>query len=61
MLSKAPEFNLPEAPGKTVASDFSSQAGPTVILFFPLAFSGVCTMVTCAPVALGTPHQVPAS
>lgn len=48
MISMATEFTLPEAPGKTVASDFAAQAGPTVILFFPLAFSGVCTAACSA-------------
>ena len=41
----APSISLPEAPGQMVDIDWS--AGPTVILFFPLAFSGVCTEEFC--------------
>ena len=41
----APAISLPEGPGQTVDVDWS--AGPTVILFFPLAFSGVCQEEFC--------------
>ena len=41
----APLISLPEGPGQQVDVDWS--AGPTVILFFPLAFSGVCTDEFC--------------
>ncbi|MEC8320870.1 MAG: redoxin domain-containing protein [Planctomycetota bacterium] len=41
----APSISLAEAPGQTVDVDWS--AGPTVILFFPLAFSGVCQEEFC--------------
>lgn len=43
MMDRAPDFSLPDRPGSVIGSDFGAQAGPTVILFFPLAFSGVCT------------------
>lgn len=42
----APSIALPEGPGQNVEIDWS--AGPTVILFFPLAFSGVCTEELCS-------------
>ena len=42
----APSISLPEAPGQMVEIDWS--AGPTVVLFFPLAFSGVCTDEFCS-------------
>ena len=41
----APAISLPEGPGQMVDIDWS--AGPTVILFFPLAFSGVCAEEFC--------------
>lgn len=41
----APSISLPEGPGQTVDIDWS--AGPTVVLFFPLAFSGVCSEEFC--------------
>lgn len=43
MMDRAPDFSLPDRPGSVIGSDFGAQSGPTVILFFPLAFSGVCT------------------
>jgi peroxiredoxin len=43
----APVFTLPEAPGKTVEVDAAKSGGPVVVLFFPLAFSGVCTEEFC--------------
>lgn len=44
----APAFALPEAPGKIV--DLAGRIGerPVVLLFFPLAFSSVCTAEMCA-------------
>ena len=44
----APTFALPEAPGRTV--DLADRLGerPVVLLFFPLAFSSVCTAEMCA-------------
>ncbi len=39
----APTFQLPCAPGQLVESDYRNQRGPTLVLFFPFAFSGVCT------------------
>lgn len=44
----APAFELPEKPGQTV--DLASVIGrePVVLLFFPLAFSPVCTDEMCA-------------
>ena len=44
---KAPAFELPEAPGQLV--DVGAQFGtaPVVLLFFPLAFSPVCTTEFC--------------
>ena len=44
----APEFALPAAPGETV--DVGERIGrrPVVLLFFPLAFSSVCTEELCA-------------
>ena len=44
----APPFSLQEAPG--VIADVGACFGnePVVILFFPLAFSGVCTEEFCA-------------
>ncbi|MAC20174.1 MAG: peroxiredoxin [Phycisphaerae bacterium] len=41
----APKIALSDAPGHVVEIDWSH--GPTVILFFPLAFSGVCTEELC--------------
>lgn len=45
---KAPGFALPAAPGAIV--DVGAQIGerPVVLLFFPLAFSSVCTEELCA-------------
>lgn len=39
----APTFELPEAPGQTVDLADRIGARPVVLLFFPLAFSSVCT------------------
>lgn len=41
----APKIALSDAPGHVVDIDWSH--GPTVILFFPLAFSSVCTDELC--------------
>ena len=43
----APVFTLPEAPGSLVEVDASKTGAPIVVLFFPLAFSGVCTEEFC--------------
>ena len=45
---RAPGFALPSAPGDVV--DVSARIGerPVVLLFFPLAFSSVCTAELCA-------------
>lgn len=44
----APRFTLPSAPGEMV--DVGARIGerPIVLLFFPLAFSSVCTTEMCA-------------
>ena len=44
----APVFVLPEAPGRTVDLAARIGARPVVLLFFPLAFSSVCTAEMCA-------------
>lgn len=44
----APTFALPEAPGQTVDLADRIGKGPVVLLFFPLAFSSVCTAELCA-------------
>lgn len=43
----APRFSLPDGPGREV--DVGAEIGrrPVVLLFFPLAFSSVCTKVMC--------------
>ena len=48
--SAAPDFSLPPAPGpdRVALSDHAGR--PVVLLFFPLAFSGVCTAELCAVV-----------
>jgi len=45
---RAPVFALPAAPGEVV--DVGARIGrrPVVLLFFPLAFSSVCTAELCA-------------
>lgn len=44
---QAPAFSLPAAPGpdRVTLSEFRGR--PVVLLFFPLAFSGVCTEEMC--------------
>ncbi|MEJ2152866.1 MAG: redoxin domain-containing protein [Gemmatimonadota bacterium] len=45
---KAPPFTLPDQPGSEI--DVGERIGqrPVVLLFFPLAFSSVCTTEMCA-------------
>ena len=43
----APVFSLPEAPGQEVDVGAAFAEGPVVLLFFPLAFSPVCTAELC--------------
>lgn len=45
--SPAPEFSLAPAPGPGRVSRSDFEGKPLVILFFPLAFSGVCTEEMC--------------
>ena len=44
---KAPVFELPEGPGQMVDIGSEIESGPVVLLFFPLAFSSVCTEELC--------------
>lgn len=44
----APRFALPAAPGEIVDVGARMDTGPVVLLFFPLAFSSVCTEELCA-------------
>lgn len=44
----APDFELPAAPGRTVRLREPLEDGPVVLLFFPLAYSEVCTRELCA-------------
>jgi len=45
----APDFSLVPSPGADpVSLSALRQEGPVVVLFFPLAFSGVCTDELCA-------------
>ena len=44
---KAPTFALPQAPGEVVDMADVFGTGPVVLLFFPLAFSPVCTTEFC--------------
>ncbi len=43
----APTFTLPEAPGQMVDVGSCFGDGPVVVLFYPFAFSGVCTEEFC--------------
>lgn len=43
----APDFELPRSPGETVRLEDELADGPVVLLFFPLAFSSVCTRELC--------------
>lgn len=45
--SPAPDFSLPPAPGRERVTLSALRGEPVVILFFPLAFSGVCTAELC--------------
>lgn len=45
--SRAPDFSLPPAPGPERVSLSQYRGEPVVVLFFPLAFSGVCTEELC--------------
>lgn len=44
---KAPVFELPEGPGQMIDMGKEIASGPVVLLFFPLAFSSVCTEEFC--------------
>ena len=44
---KAPEFELQSNKGETVKLSDKLAVGPVVLVFFPLAFSGVCTEEMC--------------
>ena len=44
---QAPDFSLAPAPGPERVSLSGLRGGPVVTLFFPLAFSGVCTAEMC--------------
>ena len=44
----APRFALPAAPGEIVDVGARMDERPVVLLFFPLAFSSVCTEELCA-------------
>jgi len=45
--SPAPRFTLPSKPGHPVDVGSSFGKGPVVLLFFPLAYSSVCTAEMC--------------
>lgn len=45
---RAPAFALPDRPGHDVDVGSRIGARPVVLLFFPLAFSSVCTAEMCA-------------
>ena len=45
--STAPEFSLAPGPGPDRVTLSESRGQPVVLLFFPLAFSGVCTDEMC--------------
>lgn len=45
---RAPAFALPAAPGEVVDVGRAIGERPVVLLFFPLAFSSVCTSEMCA-------------
>ena len=47
VLDQAVPFSLPEAPGQVVDVGAQFADGPVVLLFFPLAFSPVCTEEFC--------------
>ena len=43
----APDFTLPNGPGTEVALGELRKNGPVVVLFFPLAYSSVCSEELC--------------
>lgn len=45
--TKAPDFTLPSVPGETVTLS-ALRGKPVVLLFYPAAFTGVCTKEMCA-------------
>ncbi|MBM4113610.1 MAG: redoxin domain-containing protein [Phycisphaerae bacterium] len=45
--SQAPGFSLPSKPGQSEDLTAAIGSGPVVLLFFPLAFSSVCTAEMC--------------
>lgn len=45
---EAPRFALPPEPGEMVHLERHIGEAPIVLLFFPLAYSGVCTSEMCA-------------
>ncbi|MEZ4394788.1 MAG: peroxiredoxin [Polyangiales bacterium] len=45
--TKAPDFTLPSTPGETVTLS-ALRGRPVVLLFYPAAFTGVCTKEMCA-------------
>ncbi len=45
--TKAPDFTLPSIPGETVTLS-ALRGHPVVLLFYPAAFTGVCTKEMCA-------------
>ena len=45
--SPAPDFALPPAPGADAVTLAGQRGHPVVLLFFPLAFSRVCTAEMC--------------
>ena len=47
VTDKAPAFTLPDAPGQMVDVGAAFGDGPVVLLFFPFAFSSVCTTEFC--------------
>ena len=51
--TKAPGFTLPAGPGEPVDLARYAEGRPVVVLFFPLAYSGVCTQELCGVRDLG--------
>lgn len=45
--TQAPDFSLPSVPGETVTLS-ALRGRPVVLLFYPAAFTGVCTKEMCA-------------
>lgn len=45
--ANAPDFTLLEAPGKSITLSNELKKGPVVLVFFPAAFSPVCTQEVC--------------